>query len=253
MKNLLIFISPTGSFYYDRLGVVNDATDLVKVQVENSLQLGWKPKNIQLYTNFEYKYGIIKAKVLPDVDFFDKKPQASKINAIIKLFDKGLIKKNELYWFHDFDAFQLHPINESEINIAENCIGVTDYGRVAKWSTGIIYFKSGSKDIFKKIRKVMYDQNIDEEQALGFLTHSNDNIKKRVIKINKSFNFTPYNLKSCYRLAIKPIRVVHFHPHGPIMKLGVKRAIDFFMGENPLHMSLITRDLKKIFMYHRIV
>jgi len=97
MKNLLIYISPTHSFDNPRADLAsNDVPSLVKVQIENSLELGWKKEDILLVTNFAYKYGDIEALVLDDVDFFDRKPQASKINAIIKMFEHDLIEADEL-------------------------------------------------------------------------------------------------------------------------------------------------------------
>ena len=89
-------------------------------------------------------------KHLKDVEFFERKPQASKINAIIKLFENGIIKKGELYWFHDLDAFQLQPITEDEIGISDNEIALTDFGGGKyfggedRWSGGVIFFKSGA-------------------------------------------------------------------------------------------------------------
>ena len=77
MKNLMIYISPTGSFSNPRADLVaDDAALCAKVAIENSLQLGWKAEDILLFTNFEYQYGDIKAQVLPDVEFFNRKPQA---------------------------------------------------------------------------------------------------------------------------------------------------------------------------------
>ena len=150
MKNLLIYISPTGSFDNDRPDLTdNDAGFLAKVQIDNSFDLGWKKEDILLFTNFDYEYRGIKASVLKDVEFFERKPQASKINAIVKLFEKGLIKDKELYWFHDLDAFQLHQITESEIGMANVDMALTDYGRNPRWSTGIIYFKKSSYIQFK--------------------------------------------------------------------------------------------------------
>src|SRR3989344_8010450 len=122
MKNLMIYISPTGSFDNPRSDLAsNDAGPLAKVQYENSLELGWRKEDILLFTNFHFRYGELKAKNFLDMsDFFNKKPQASKINAIVSLFQKGLIANKETYWFHDFDAFQLRPITEKEINIKDN-------------------------------------------------------------------------------------------------------------------------------------
>ena len=128
MKNLMIYISSTGSFDNDHPNVINDAAPLVKVQIDNSLASGWKKEDILLATNFDYQYGSIKAITFKDVKFFEKKPQASKINAIIKLFEKKMIKNGELYWFHDLDAFQLYKITQSELRMGKVDMALTDYG-----------------------------------------------------------------------------------------------------------------------------
>lgn len=262
MKNLLIYISPTGSFDNDRSDLAsNDAGPLAKVQIENSLALGWKKEDILLVTNFDYQYAGVKALVLTDVEFFDRKPQASKINAIIKLFEHGLIENNELYWFHDFDAFQLEVINEAEIELDENEIGLTDYGGgkyfgpEQRWSTGIIFFKAGSKDIFEKMKQIYYEKRIDEEKALHVLTSREPKIKDRVQKVNNSYNFIGYNLQSVYQRSIKPLKVIHFHPLTGKKRLGgvgVESALRFFKGENQLNKALMTPRLVKLLKYHRI-
>lgn len=258
MKNLLIYISPTDSFNNPRPDLTsNDAGPLVKVQIENSLALGWKKEDILLYTNFEFRYGDFKTNVLKDVEFFERKPQASKINAIVKLFENGLIKKGQLYWFHDLDAFQLYPIKESELELKKADMGLVDYGGVSfggtgRWNTSSIFFKPSSKDIFERIKEVMYEKRIDEEEALGLLTINDKDIRKRVKKLNSTYDFNGFNLRQRYKTAIKPIRVVHFHPYGVIRRLRVKRPLDFFMGQNSLHIPLITDRLIKIFKFHRI-
>ncbi|MBI2593914.1 hypothetical protein HYW44_04725 [Candidatus Daviesbacteria bacterium] len=252
MKNLLIFISPSKSFNNPRPDLINDAGVSVKIQIENSLQLGWRKEDIMLVTNFNYEYAGIRAEVLDDVAFFERKPQASKINALLKLFENGMIKSDEIYWFHDLDAFQVCSIPELKIDLGTFDMALTDYGRNDRWSTGVIYFKISSRDIFVNIRDVMYKNNIDEERALTHLTRTNEEINKRVKKINKSFNFTPRNLKTMYALALKPIRVIHFHPLGAVGRRYPQRAFYFFKGENSLHIQFITDRLLKIFRFHRI-
>ena len=106
----MIYISPTKSFDNPRPDLINDAGVSAKVQIENSLELGWKKEDIWLFTNFEFEYHGIRSRVLEDVAFFERKPQASKINALIKLFENRTIKSDELYWFHDLDAFQICSI-----------------------------------------------------------------------------------------------------------------------------------------------
>jgi len=262
MKNVLIYISPSGSFNNPRPDVANDAGALVKVQFENSRALGWKKEDILLFTNFEFQYGDLKAHVLKDVEFFDRKPQASKINAIIKLFENGLIQDKQLYWFHDIDAFQLQPIIEAEIDISDKEIALTDYGVrfrgggggewSSRWNTASIFFRSDSKDIFDRIKEVMYKKRIDEEEALGFLTIEDPHIRKRVKKINNTYNFTGYNIRSCYKQSVKPLKVAHFHPMGGLRREGIENLLRFFKGENSINTPLITERLIKILKYHRI-
>ena len=248
----MIYISPTGSFNNPRSDLCNDAGQLVKVQIENSFLLGWKKEDIILVTNFDYQYGDIKATVLKDVEFFDRKPQASKINAIIKMFEHGLISDNELYWFHDLDAYQLQIITEEEIGLAEADMALTGYGVISRWSTGIVYFKKGSLDIFKQIQQVMYKYNINEEFALGMLTKGNKDIAERTKKLNKSYNFTPPKFTYLYSRALKPLRVAHFHILGGGGRFEVKNPVAFSKGENELHIPLITKRLIKIFDSHGI-
>lgn len=254
----MIYISPTGSFNNPRPDLTsNDAEPLVKVQIENSLALGWKKEDILLFTNFDFEYGVIKANVLKNVEFFERKPQASKINAIIKLFENGTIKDDELYWFHDLDAYQLEPITNSEIDLTDVDMALTDYGGtkfqgIEKWHTASIFFKASSKDIFYRIQEIMYEDNTDEEKALSILTINDKNIEKRVKKINNTYNYNGFYLSSSYKAIEKPIKVIHFHPYGVIKQLKVERPLDFFLGENELHIPLITERLIKIFKYHRI-
>lgn len=254
----MIYISPTGSFDNERKDLAsNDAGPLAKVQIENSLALGWKKEDLMIVTNFKFKYGEIEAIVLKDVPFFERKPQVTKINAIIKLFDLGMIEDDQMYWFHDFDAFQLEPITEREISISKNEIALTEYGGLRfagkdRLSTGIIFFKSGSKDIFEQMKEMAYKKKIDEEEALCLLIIDNKNIKQRVKKINYSYNFIGYSLKTYYKKATKPLKVVHFHPLVGKRKLKTDNSLKFFQGENPIKTPLITERVVKILKYHRL-
>lgn len=256
MKNLLIYISDTDSFRSNHPDVAPDAPKLLKVQIENSQRLGWKDENILLFTNFPFQYGLMKSTILKDVEFFDRKPQATKINAMVKLFDTGVIEKGELYWFHDLDAFQLEPITESEIPVKVNEVAISHYkgiyfGGQSRFNTGSLFFRSGSRDIFGAVQKLMYEQKIDEEEAFGLLIQD-AKMKKRVKKINVTYNFTGYHLRSAYQEAIKPIKVAHFHPGGSLRRAGIENNLRFFTGDNKLHVPLITDRLVKIFKYHRI-
>ena len=53
MKNLLDYISPDKDLTKTKLD--GEADLLAKVQIDNSLSLGWKRKDILLVTNFDYE------------------------------------------------------------------------------------------------------------------------------------------------------------------------------------------------------
>jgi hypothetical protein len=252
MRNILIYISPSQSFDNPRHDLINDACVSVKVQIDNSLELGWAKEDIWLLTNFAFHYGGIEATVLDDVAFFERKPQASKINALIRLFGNRTIIKDEIYWFHDLDAFQICSISDLEIDMGTADIALSDYGVNSRWSTGVIYFKESAKDIFYKIRDVVYEKNIDEERALVWLTKNNTDINQRVKKINKTYNFVPRHLSKMYALSEKPLKVLHFHPLGEVSPQEKYRSFDVLRGENSLNIPFIPDRLLKIFASHQV-
>ncbi len=246
----MIYISRTGSFNNPPSN--QDSSQLAKIQIENSLALGWKKEDIMLITNFDYEYGGIKATVLKGVDFFELVPQASKFNAIIKMFENRMIKKNEIYWFHDLDAYQQVPFIEGEIDLTDADMALVIYGKQLRWNTGSFFFNSKSKDIFEQTMQLVYKHKINEEMALTHLTNTNEAFKKRVKSINRTYNFTAFSLKASYYRSIRPIKVVHFHPNTPHRQMPVNKPLDYFKGNNYIDKPLLTQDLIKLFRYHRI-
>lgn len=144
MKNLLIWISPKKMFD-------GEASILVKIQIDNSLDLGWKREDIMLTTNFDFEYNGVKSIVVSDDNFLPDSIWESKQMAILELFSRGFINPGELYWFHDLDAFQQETITESELGMGKVDMGLTDYGWRIKWNTGSIFFTSKAYDIFKAV------------------------------------------------------------------------------------------------------
>jgi hypothetical protein len=276
MKNLMIYISPTGSFNNPTPLATNDGKVLVKVQIDNSLELGWKVEDILLVTNFDFQYRSVKAAVFKDIEYFEPYPKASKINAIIKLFEEGLINDRELYWFHDLDAFELTPIKESEVR---NQIELADLGLSAyddynlspaeiknkKWNTGSMFLKSSAKDIFSIIRDIMYDHEPQEEKALTEITTNDSKIRKRIKQLDDTYNFVA-PLAFYYGMAHKPsrsIKVLHYHPASNLQKdkynskmIPVSIVQHPSEGNHPLeryNIKLIPERLEKVFIPHGIL
>ncbi len=238
MKNLLIYINPNG---FDE-----EHDILVKIQIDNSLELGWKKEDILLVTNFEYEYNGIKSMVVDGINFCYFRPLSTKTVTVAYLLEKGMINKGELYWVHDFDAYQLEPITEEEIGLDEEEMqaGFMDYGWSTKWCLGSYFFKDSAKNIFKSIKDTIYQYKIEDERALVALTRKNiNNINDWYKKLNITYGFGMRNVASNYEKAIKPLKVIHFHP----WHRGVKTLDIFMYGKNEMKIPLMTDRLIKIF------
>lgn len=264
MKNLLIYISPDKDLTKTKLD--GEADVLAKVQIDNSLSLGWKRKDILLAANFDYQYNGVKSLVVGDDNYCDFSPTASKINVIVDLFDKGMIGK-DLYWFHDFDAFQLRKITEKELKLGKADLGITSYGpttinpgRDNRWSTGTIFFKKSARDIFNLLKEEIYRYRANEEVVLLEILKKkrNKKIKERLKRMNITYNLATRkrDISRAYKVADKPLKVIHFHPFDkrPLDKENGNNNIAVCVyGRNRLNKVLVTKRLKNIFSYHKII
>ena len=208
VKNLMTFINPSKEFG-------KDYESLVKIQIDNANLLGWKSEDVMLVTNFPYEYGGIKAIEVPDSCYFAHRKRGSKLTTICYMFDNGLIADE--CWFHDFDAHQLQPFAEGEPDLEGKDAGFTTYGLgdyLVYWNSGSFFFKPATRDIFNWMKHVMYRYNCNDEQALNILTRRNENnINSRYKMLNCTYNLCRLrNTVDTYNIAVKPIRVLHFHP-----------------------------------------
>lgn len=235
MKNLFVYINPEKEF-------VAETSKLVKIQIDNSLELEWKPEDIMLATNFDYEYNGIKSIVVGDENYCHHTPSVSKTYTIISLFKLGFIKKDVLYWIHDIDNYQLNQIDENKIRkeLGNNIFGIQDYGTTrSRLAGGSIFFYSDALSIFESIKKFADKHEIGEELSLQFIS------KENFQKLNVTYNFTHFNIRRTYGRAEKPIINIHFHPN--------KAMIDFFMyGKNKLNMVFMSEKLIKLFNKHGI-
>jgi len=261
MKNLLIYIHPTKSFISPKEGWLGEADILAKVQIDNSLHLGWKREDILLVTNFDYEYNGVKAIVIGDDNFCEVSPTASKINAILTLFDDGMIGK-DLYWFHDWDAFQLAPMTEEEIDLKKGCIGLTGYGVTRmrnkdffRWSTGTLFFRDDIKDVFKLLKDAVYNYKANEEVALLALRRTNKLVLSRLQTLDITYNLATRkrDVIATYNVAQKPLKVIHFHPFDKRLVEGESDNMDVCVrGKNSINKVLVSEKLIELFSQYGI-
>jgi len=243
VKNLLIFIHPNKKFN-------EETAKLVKIQIDNSLDLGWKAEDILLVTNFDYEYNGIKSIVIDGESiYYPPMPRSTNTLAVPYLIDNGITKEDVLYWVHDFDAYQMNPITKTELELNEVDVGLTTYGWSRKWCLGSFFYRPSAKDIFEWIKNTVHEYSIEDERALVHLTRSNfNNINDRYKILNITYNFGMRKVEHNYTIAEKPIKVVHFHPY-----YSKFPTLDSFMyGKNALDMPLMNERLIRIFKEHNI-
>lgn len=205
MKNLLIYINPIDKKFS------REHEELTKIQIDNSLELGWKPSDLILVTNFPYEYRDIKSITVGNHSVFDA-DRSTKVPALNELFQRNLIE-DDLYWFHDHDAFELEKIN---LSLGKDA-GFTTNGAAKPnvWNAGSWFFKKSAQDIFSWIWDSMNERKTNEQDALTHLWETNfNNINNRYEKISNAYNIGIYKIAETLEEAESknPI-VAHFHPH----------------------------------------
>jgi len=261
MKNLLVYVNPRNNFSNENWDNENDL--LVKVQIDNSIELGWKPEDIMLVTNFPYEYSGVKSIEVGDENYCSFScGTPTKINVILDLFDKGLIE-DDLYWFHDFDAFQMEDF---DLDVKSGKIALTNYGITniskghnGRWSTGSVFFGNRTNDVFDLIKWAVYKYEKNEEVALLALTrHNKHKILDRIDRLNITYNFATRrrNIVEQHKITELPIKVIHFHPFDkrPVFYLreGQDNIGVCLHGKNPMDKPLVTERLAKTFKRHGI-
>jgi hypothetical protein len=242
MKNIIAYINPSKT-----LDILTAKE--IGIQIDNSLDLGWKREDIWVVTNFPYEYKGVKSIVVGDDAFYTPFPKNSKITATLKLFDMGLIG-DELYWLHDVDAYQVSNFTEEEVALGKCDMGVCNYGRVSMWAAGTMFFYKSGEDIFRAIIKYCDETRYikSEQKALRYLvgnsldpSETGHPMAGRVKLMNISYNFCTGNMRSKWRDAIKPLKIVHFH--------AIPEMIDVFVGtENRIGKDFVTDRFRKFFL-----
>ena len=242
MKNITVFITPVKQ-YDERTSTI------LKIWIENSVELGWNKEDLILINNFPWEYSGVKSFVVSDDNYVTFRPGSSKTVSISNLLETDFFKDEELYWIHDPDAFQMEVITHDEISniLGKADVGFTDYGHKPRWSMGSYFLRNTSKDIFKKIRETIFRReeeklHSEDESALTELTDGNiENINQRIVRMNVRYNFGTRRLIKKWERAEKPIKVLHFRP----FKNGL---LDIYMyGKNELGFPIMNDRLRKVF------
>lgn len=248
MKNLLTYTGPNKKFSEE------DAI-LAKIQIDNSLDLGWKKEDILIVTDFPYSYNGVSSFVIKDGIYYDFDKNANKVPVILHLLNQGEIQPGELYWCHDFDAFQNYFFDEAGLGLTGFDLGLTHYSYKPEWQFGSLFFKDSAKDIFELLDHTIRTRphsSRNNEKTLTWLIKHNAINPKRYKRMNVTYNIMKKYLQTIYAEAIKPLRVLHFRPSDKDRFMS-NTALEIFMySKNRLKIPLMSDRLIKIFKSHGI-
>lgn len=249
MKNLLIYTGPDKTFSYE------DAT-LARIQIDNSLDLGWKPQDIVIAADFPYEYNGVRSLVVPDGLYYDFDKNANKAKVVVYLIQQGLIEPHELYWCHDFDAYELNKITEAEVGLDTVDLGLVHYFYKPEWCFSNFFFKREALDILQLLDDTIRTRpwkSRNNEKTLTWLIKHNKIDPKRHKKLNVTYNIAKRYLDMIYKEAEKPLKVLHFRPSDPKDDRMPDTTLNMFMyGKNSLGIPLMNERLIHIFHYHDI-
>lgn len=249
MKLVLLNVNPQKKFNKEK-------TSLIKIQIDNCIELGWDVNDIVLATNFPYEYRGVKSTLVADDNYcgIDDSRYAFKVSThifvISELLERGLIEKGMLYWYHDIDAYQEVPITEEELGLDGKDLGLTDYGWSTKWNLGSIFFKESAKDIIWLLRDTIANEKIPDERAMRMLVGQGKVDKRRYKKLNITYNFGMRKIPIMWEMAEKPLKVIHFHPMYKDPDMPETTMNIFRYGKNELGIPLMSKRLMKLFDIH---
>lgn len=244
MKNLLIYTNADKEFSEEN-------KTLVKIHIDNSLELGWDRKDILLYTNFPYEYNGVSAQIVPDdLDLAWDRP-SNKILVIQYLLKNNMLEK-DLYWYHDFDAYQNEPITEEELEMDGFDFAITGYGYKPQANGGSFFFRENTLDIFNLWceRTIAICRTRADEKSLTDMVR--DGSLERYKDLNLTYNFGQRAPVLCYDMATKPLNVLHFHPHYKFYPKSHWNIDVFMHGRNDKHIPLMSDRLIRIFKSHGV-
>ena len=238
MKNLMLYVAEEGD-----TGIARARREM-DIQVENSLDLGWLPGEILLYTNFPYsRSGIDAIRVNPP-----RRPPHARTTAYFKIYcildalDRAL--PSERFWYHDLDAYQLVPFEEwpTRRDMAFCLYCTRDR---LKAQGGSMFFTGASRPVFDRVFDLLAKHNYrTDELALTDLMGVREFLDRFDV-LDYSYNLGDTDFALRYQLALTPIKVVHFHIDRP-SHLGK------FFGHSALGVEPLTERFKLLLARHGV-
>jgi len=177
---------------------------LLKAQIENSLQLDWKPRDIVILSNFEFKFMGVKAYKVGSLNDFCF--TGSKMFGLKML--PSVINWNEPLWSHDLDAWQNARFECPEFTD----VGVANYSN-SKINGGSLFWKPSAIDIIDEIVNILKSDKQEREEPTLNRILKDKKLKGRVTKLDNTYNVGCSGFVVRMARSETPIKVCHFHPY----------------------------------------
>lgn len=212
MKNVIIFQDWVREKTYGYEWKQDELFSYFRAQIDNSIRLGWDPKDIVICTNLDFQYKDVTIIQLSDICQYNK--YFNKQYGIAELLRNDII--TEPFWFHDFDDWQLHPFTFPDFT---GDIGLCKYIDFSQWNTGSIFVKPSSLDIWELIVEFMkMNENhpdllqTGDENILNFIFQQYPEMQHRFSWIDTSYNVGVTQFEQRYARAMKPVAIGAFKP-----------------------------------------
>lgn len=180
---------------------------LIKAQIHNSLEVGWKSEDITLLTNFPYEFMGVKA---VQADLNTVCWTGSKLFGLRWFMQSGIA--DDVVWAHDLDCWQQVWFECPEFL---GDVGACQYSN-PKWNGGSNFWKPSSRDIVEEILRRIEEENAVKEEPLLNKVFKSREYYQRISLLNSTYNVGCSGFAPRYARSLKPIRVCHFHPYNNV-------------------------------------
>jgi len=205
MKNLTLYVNERG------LSGVEGIRRNLDLQVDNSLELGWRPGDLLLYTNFPYSRRGVRASEVRA----GRRPRTARMTSFYKtevLLDAlERLEVGEVLWYHDADAYQLQPFSGSPApgkDLAA-CLYCTRERLLIQG--GSMFLTRAARQVFEQVQELLLHRRYRKDEfALTDLT-GRPEFLDRFAPLDYSYNLGDTDFELRYQLAERPIKVAHFH------------------------------------------
>lgn len=184
MQNVFLWVKndQKGGYKFRHSGNNEIIDGYLKLQVENSLRLGWDKEDIVVITNFSFEYMGIKSHVVNDICRWSS--FANKMVVIEKMISDGIINDN--FWLHDCDAYQLVPFD-----FPKDCgdVGFTRHapGR-NKPQGGSAFYRKSAFDIVCAVSEMIKLFKVQKEESFYPILYEESAGKSALLKYESRLN-----------------------------------------------------------------